>query len=191
MQKTGIQGTPWHYEQRTNSCKNGSKYCLYNHNDICGFTLSVHYKNTCVGKGTCEDFESRGNSLLNQKTQKVKSVKKKSSNKNNITTNRNIQKINKSSIITSTNKNNQNKTKEKKEIMVQQVDKKQENFLRLSRERVNKILHQIEVLDNLSNTNSYFYTDEQVDKMFNCIEKALADSKRNFKTKSSNNKFEW
>lgn len=70
-------------------------------------------------------------------------------------------------------------------------DKKQENFLRLSQDRVNKLLKDIELLDNLSNKNAYTYTDSQVDKMFSCIEKALADTKKHFKEKKSSGKFEW
>lgn len=71
------------------------------------------------------------------------------------------------------------------------TDKKQENFLRLSQDRVNKILKDIELLDNLSNRNAYTYTDSQVDKMFSYIEKALTDTKKHFKEKKSSGKFEW
>ena len=56
---------------------------------------------------------------------------------------------------------------------------------------LNKILKDIELLDNLSNRNAYTYTDSQVDKMFSYIEKALTDTKKHFKEKKSSGKFEW
>ena len=56
-----LQGTPWHPEQLHKSCKDGSKYCIYNNNNNCLCTLSIYYHSECVGKGDCEEFESRGN----------------------------------------------------------------------------------------------------------------------------------
>lgn len=73
MRISQLQGTPWHYENRKNTCKEGSKYCLYNHN-ICSCKVSIHYHKKCVGKGICEDFESRGRTatILTEKNYNIK-----------------------------------------------------------------------------------------------------------------------
>lgn len=63
MKIAQLQGTPWHYENRKKTCKEGSKYCLYNHN-ICSCKVSIHYHKKCVGKGVCDDFESRGETAI-------------------------------------------------------------------------------------------------------------------------------
>lgn len=54
-----LQGTPWHPEQIHKTCKDGSKYCIYNSNGKCAFSVSDYYKKDCVGKGTCINFESK------------------------------------------------------------------------------------------------------------------------------------
>lgn len=77
MRISQLQGTPWHYENRKNTCKEGSKYCLYNHN-ICSCKVSIHYHKKCVGKGICEDFESRGRTakILEEKNYNSKEIEK-------------------------------------------------------------------------------------------------------------------
>ena len=56
----------------------GSKYCLYNHN-ICSCKFSIHYHKKCVGKGICEEFESKGKTAktLTEKIYKSKELKEK------------------------------------------------------------------------------------------------------------------
>ena len=71
------------------------------------------------------------------------------------------------------------------------VEKKNENFLRLSKERVNKVIDAIERLENLSNKNLYSYTDEQVERMFSAIEESLDSAKKSFKDKKPRQKFDW
>lgn len=71
------------------------------------------------------------------------------------------------------------------------TDRKNENFLRLSKERVNKVIDAIERLENLSNKNQYSYTDEQVEKMFEAIEESLDSAKKSFKDKKPRQKFDW
>lgn len=183
-----LQGEPWHYEQRKRTCQDGSKHCLYIlDNGICGCKSSLFYKTKCVGKGECEEFESKGNSCIkaNPKSnvqvvyhpERHKKTKKSNINKRDT--------IKKEEIVMQVN--NQKSTIKNHD----NTDKKQENFLRLSQDRVNKILKDIELLDNLSNRNAYTYTDSQVDKMFSYIEKALTDTKKHFKEKKSSGKFEW
>lgn len=78
MKISQLQGTPWHYENRKKTCKEGSKYCLYNHN-ICSCKVSIHYHKKCVGKGVCDDFESRGGTAktLVEKNYNIKETEKK------------------------------------------------------------------------------------------------------------------
>ena len=57
---------------------------------------------------------------------------------------------------------------------------KQENFKRISENRTNKIVDLISKLHNLSNTSFYEYTDEQIDNMFNVIQKELDKQKNIF-----------
>ena len=71
------------------------------------------------------------------------------------------------------------------------AEKKNENFLRLSKERVNKVIDAIERLENLSNKNLYSYTDEQVERMFMAIEDSLESAKKSFKDKKPRQKFDW
>lgn len=60
------------------------------------------------------------------------------------------------------------------------MNRKKENFKRIAENRTNKILDLISLLGNLSNKSHYNYTDEQVDRMFKAIEKALRTEKQKF-----------
>lgn len=70
-------------------------------------------------------------------------------------------------------------------------NRKSENFLRLSKERVNKIIDAVALLENLSNTNLYSYTDEQIETMFSAIEESLDSAKESFRNKKPRQKFDW
>lgn len=160
MRISQLQGTPWHYENRKNTCKEGSKYCLYNHN-ICSCKVSIHYHKKCVGKGICEDFESRGRTakILEEKNYNSKEIEKEMA----------VQETNNEEI------------KEEKET-------KEDRFLRVSRERIHKVEAAIDNLENLSKKASYAYTDEQVDKMFDYLSQRLDKAKSKFKSGGS---FSW
>lgn len=66
---------------------------------------------------------------------------------------------------------------------------KRENFVRLAEARTNKILDMVRLLGNLSNTSNYSYTKEDVDKIFNTIEKELVDVRKKFDTIGNEEKF--
>lgn len=66
---------------------------------------------------------------------------------------------------------------------------KRENFVRLAEARTNKILEMVRLLGNLSNTSNYSYTKQDVDKIFNTLEKELAETKKRFDTIGSDDKF--
>ena len=151
MNISKIQGTPWHYENRKNTCKEGSTYCLYNYN-ICSCKISIHYHKKCVGKGACDEFESRGRTakILVEKKYNIKETEEKMTEQ-------------------------EATAKELKET-------KEERFLRVSTDRIHKVEDAIDNLENLSKKSSYGYTDEQVDKMFNYLSERLEKAKSKFKS---------
>lgn len=63
--------------------------------------------------------------------------------------------------------------------------KKHDNFVRLANQRTNKILDMINLLGNLSNTSSYEFSEEEVDKIFNTIKKELVQQRKRFNKKTS------
>ena len=67
---------------------------------------------------------------------------------------------------------------------------KQQNFKRIAENRINKIVDLISKLHNLSNSSFYEYTDEQIDKMFDIIQKELDRQKQQFKNKPKKRKIE-
>ena len=67
---------------------------------------------------------------------------------------------------------------------------KQQNFKRIAENRINKIIDLISKLHNLSNSSFYEYTDEQIDKMFDILQKELDRQKEEFKKKGKNKKIE-
>lgn len=57
------------------------------------------------------------------------------------------------------------------------MDNKKENFKRIAENRVNKILTLYKQLENLSNTSFYEYTNDQIEKIFEILEKELKSTK--------------
>ena len=71
------------------------------------------------------------------------------------------------------------------------MNAKQENFKRIAENRVNKIIDMISKLENLNNTSFYQYSDEQMENVFNAIQKELDKQKEIFqKNKNSKKRFE-
>lgn len=68
------------------------------------------------------------------------------------------------------------------------MNAKQENFKRIAESRVNKIIEMISKLENLNNTSFYEYSDEQMNNVFNAIQKELDKQKEIFKKNKSNKK---
>lgn len=156
MKVSQLQGNPWHKEQLHKTCKDESKYCVYNHK-ICSCVVNKkYYHNQCVGKGNCEWFEPKTG------TPKIYSDKiyKASSEKN-------VQK-------------EANKKMENKQVL----NEKHQKFLETAEKRVNTIILKIEGLENLSDKSRYEYTEEEINKMFGSIEQTLASVKESFTNKS-------
>lgn len=66
------------------------------------------------------------------------------------------------------------------QIMTDKSETKREKFIRLAEARVNKIINMLQLLGNCSNTNTYDYSKQDVDKIFNVIEYELRETKRKF-----------
>ena len=62
---------------------------------------------------------------------------------------------------------------------------KEEKFRRLAEARVNKILHLLRLLGNLSSTGTYAYTREQVEQIFTTLQSELIKAKLRFLTEQA------
>ncbi len=67
---------------------------------------------------------------------------------------------------------------------------KNERFIRIAENRTNRIIDLIRILGNCSNTANYEYTEEDIKKIFESIEKELKTVKKVFRdTLKQENKF--
>lgn len=76
----------------------------------------------------------------------------------------------------------------KKEVLKMDESKK-DKFVRLAENRMNSALKQIELLGNLSNTNTYDYTDEYVEQIVRTLKNAVSDLEKKYKIDKKNKKF--
>lgn len=67
-------------------------------------------------------------------------------------------------------------------------NKKQERFKKIAEQRTNKIVKTLDLLGNCANKSNYEYTDEQVRKIFNAIEKELKETKIKFESQQEKEK---
>lgn len=185
MGRSELQGTPWHEEQMRKTCKEGSKYCVYNNNKFCSCKPCSNFNNFCVGKGNCDWFEPKTGT---PKTVPQKTIIIKQNPQNSKLPNKNISAESKLVIKHYTSKEDKQEENTTLNMQNPETDTKsketpEEKFLRLSLSRVNNIIDDIRILGKLSNTSTYSYTDEQVDKMFTHIETVLQETKDSFKKK--------
>ena len=57
---------------------------------------------------------------------------------------------------------------------------KREKYVRLAEARTNKILNMLQLLGNCANTNTYDYTQKDVEKIFAAIESEVKETKKKF-----------
>lgn len=70
------------------------------------------------------------------------------------------------------------------------METKRERFVRLAENRTNKLINMLRLLGNLANRNNYEYSDDDVKKIFNTLEKELKAAKDKFNaTEEENRKF--
>jgi len=65
---------------------------------------------------------------------------------------------------------------------------KRNKFIGLAENRVDKTIKYIDLIGNLSNRNNYEYSQEDIDKIFKHVERALAASKSRFSEQLKSNK---
>ena len=68
-------------------------------------------------------------------------------------------------------------------------ESRRDRFIRLADARTNKIINMINLLGNLSNTSSYEYTAEDVERIYNTILMELEKSKNRFRISVKPNTF--
>jgi hypothetical protein len=58
---------------------------------------------------------------------------------------------------------------------------KSEKFRDLATKRVNRVVHDLELVGNLSNRSAYEYSDHEVRQIMRAIDEAVAETKRRFR----------
>ncbi len=64
--------------------------------------------------------------------------------------------------------------------MERKCESKRDKFVRLAEARTNKIIDMIQLLGNCANTNTYEYTQQDVDQIFSAIEAELREAKKKY-----------
>lgn len=68
-------------------------------------------------------------------------------------------------------------------------DNKRVRFKRLAVYRTNEVLKRIKVLGNCSNRSAYEYTEDEINKIFNEIDKTLKETKTKFHFRERDKEF--
>ena len=65
--------------------------------------------------------------------------------------------------------------------MVREVNEEKRNkFIEYAGKRVNNVLHDIQILEPMARSNSYDFTKQDIDEMFNAIQETLNEAKEEF-----------
>lgn len=64
--------------------------------------------------------------------------------------------------------------------MSKEKETKRAKFVRLAEARTNKILDMLQLLGNCSNSSTYDYTQQDVEKIFSVIESEVREAKKKF-----------
>ena len=62
-------------------------------------------------------------------------------------------------------------------------EEKRKKFMEFAGKRVNNVLHDIQILEPMSRSNSYDFTKQDVDEMFNAMQETLNHTKIEFEKK--------
>jgi hypothetical protein len=60
------------------------------------------------------------------------------------------------------------------------MESRKDRFKRIAEKRTNTLIKRIQLLGNCSNRSSYDYTEQDVNKIFNAIEKEVKEAKARF-----------
>ena len=69
------------------------------------------------------------------------------------------------------------------------MESKRDKFVRLAEKRMDNILKGIELMGNLSNTNNYEYTQEDLNKIIRTLKTAVSDLEHTYNAASGKKKF--
>jgi exonuclease VII small subunit len=69
------------------------------------------------------------------------------------------------------------------------VETKREKFIRLAEKRMDNILKGIELMGNLSNSNNYEYTQEDLNKIIKTLKNSISDLEHTYNVASGTKKF--
>lgn len=69
------------------------------------------------------------------------------------------------------------------------IDEKKQNFKRIAEKRTEKIIDDLRLLGNLSNTSNYEYSSEDVEKIFNTLSNELMTARSKFNSKKKKGTF--
>lgn len=72
-------------------------------------------------------------------------------------------------------------------VEIPENETKEERFVRIATPRVNAVIQKLEILSNCSG-NTYGYTEEQIEAMFDAIELAVANARKQFQPKQQKEK---
>ena len=62
-------------------------------------------------------------------------------------------------------------------------EEKRNKFIEYAGKRVNNVMHDIQILEPMARSNSYDFTKEDVEEMFNAMQETLNDAKTEFEKK--------
>lgn len=62
-------------------------------------------------------------------------------------------------------------------------EEKRKKFMEFAGKRVNNVMHDIQILEPMARSNSYYFTKEDVEKMFYAMQESLNSTKAEFDKK--------
>ncbi len=62
-------------------------------------------------------------------------------------------------------------------------EEKRNKFIEFAGKRVNNVMHDIQILEPMARSNSYDFTKEDVEEMFNAMQETLNDARTEFEKK--------
>ncbi len=69
------------------------------------------------------------------------------------------------------------------------METKREKFVRLAEKRMNNILKGMELMGNLSNSNNYEFTQEDLNKIIRTLRSAIGDLEHTYNSATGTKKF--
>ena len=68
------------------------------------------------------------------------------------------------------------------------IDERRDKFVKLAESRTNNAIKQIKLIGNLSNRGNYSYTEKDVDKIYNALQKEIKLMRSRYDNGESDNK---